>query len=80
MAAWTRRVFTQSTGARGSPAGLHRLGQADDQGRQARGDPDLVANALGYGADVLAVADATSQPFATTCRRAIVCRRTSVTR
>ena len=31
----------------------------DDQGRQARGDPDLVASALGYGADVLAVADAT---------------------
>jgi murein DD-endopeptidase MepM/ murein hydrolase activator NlpD len=31
----------------------------DDAGRTARGDRDLVAAALGYGADVLAVADAT---------------------
>lgn len=30
----------------------------DDQGRIARGDPDLARDALGYGADVLAVADA----------------------
>jgi murein DD-endopeptidase len=31
----------------------------DDQGRIATGDPDLARNALGYGAEVLAVADAT---------------------
>jgi len=31
----------------------------DAQGRSADGDPDLVANAYGYGAPVLAVADAT---------------------
>lgn len=30
----------------------------DDQGRVAAGDPDLARDALGYGADVLAVADA----------------------
>lgn len=30
----------------------------DDQGRIASGDPDLARNALGYGAEVLAVADA----------------------
>lgn len=30
----------------------------DEQGRSARGDADVVKNALGYGADVLAVADA----------------------
>jgi len=30
----------------------------DEQGRSARGDADLVKNSLGYGADVLAVADA----------------------
>ena len=30
----------------------------DDQGRQSHDDPDLVANFLGYGAEVLAVADA----------------------
>jgi murein DD-endopeptidase MepM/ murein hydrolase activator NlpD len=31
----------------------------DGEGRTARGDRDVVANALGYGADVLAVAEAT---------------------
>ena len=31
----------------------------DDQGRIAAGDPDLAKSALGYGAEVLAVADAT---------------------
>jgi murein DD-endopeptidase len=31
--------------------------QADDKGKSTRGDPALVANAIGYGADVLAVAD-----------------------
>jgi murein DD-endopeptidase MepM/ murein hydrolase activator NlpD len=30
----------------------------DDQGRTARGDADIVENSLGYGADVLAVAEA----------------------
>jgi len=30
----------------------------DEQGRSARGDADIVKNSLGYGADVLAVADA----------------------
>jgi murein DD-endopeptidase MepM/ murein hydrolase activator NlpD len=30
----------------------------DSQGHSARGDADIVANSLGYGADVLAVADA----------------------
>lgn len=30
----------------------------DEQGLTARGDPDLARNSLGYGADVLAVADA----------------------
>jgi murein DD-endopeptidase len=30
----------------------------DEQGRSARGDADLVKNSLGYGAEVLAVADA----------------------
>jgi hypothetical protein len=30
----------------------------DAEGRSSRGDPDAVASALGYGADVLAVADA----------------------
>ena len=33
--------------------------KVDDAGRTTRGDADLVANALGYGAEVLAVADAT---------------------
>ena len=31
----------------------------DDEGKQARGDRDVVANTLGYGAEVIAVADAT---------------------
>jgi murein DD-endopeptidase MepM/ murein hydrolase activator NlpD len=33
--------------------------RVDDAGRTARGDPDVPGNWLGYGADVLAVADAT---------------------
>ena len=33
--------------------------KVDDAGRTTRGDADLVANALGYGAEALAVADAT---------------------
>lgn len=33
--------------------------EVDEQGHQAKGDPDIVANWFGYGADVLAVADAT---------------------
>jgi murein DD-endopeptidase MepM/ murein hydrolase activator NlpD len=32
--------------------------KVDEQGRQARGDAEVASNALGYGVDVLAVADA----------------------
>lgn len=55
-----RRVFYAVDGRERIPG---RLAidwiKLDADGRSAKDDPDLVANALGYGEDVLAVADAT---------------------
>ena len=55
-----RRVFTAVDGKQRIP-GRFAVDwvRVDDAGNLARGDPDVPANALGYGAAVLAVADAT---------------------
>lgn len=55
-----RRVFYAVDGITRLP-GRHTIDfvKLDAAGRTARGDADLVANALGHGAEVLAVADAT---------------------
>lgn len=61
-AAWAnghRRVFNTVDGKARIP-GRFAIDwvRVDDNGRMARGDPDVPAHALGYGAPVLAVADA----------------------
>jgi hypothetical protein len=55
-----RRVFYTVDGRTRLP-GRYTIDfvRLDEQGRTARGDADLVTSALGYGASVLAVADAT---------------------
>ncbi len=55
-----RRVFYTVDGASRLP-GRHTIDfvKLDDQGRTARADVDVVSNTLGYGAEVLAVSDAT---------------------
>jgi murein DD-endopeptidase MepM/ murein hydrolase activator NlpD len=55
-----RRVFTTVDGRERIP-GRFAVDwvRVDDAGRTAQGDPDVAAHALGYGAPVLAVADAT---------------------
>jgi murein DD-endopeptidase len=54
-----RRVFYTLDGRARLPGRLAiDFVRKDERGRSARGDADVVANSLGYGADVLAVADA----------------------
>jgi murein DD-endopeptidase len=55
-----RRVFYTVDGVTRLP-GRHTIDfvKLDDAGRKASGDDDLVAQSFGYGADVLAVSDAT---------------------
>jgi murein DD-endopeptidase len=55
-----RRVFYTVDGVTRLP-GRHTIDfvKLDDAGRTTRGDGDVVAESLGYGADVLAVSDAT---------------------
>ena len=55
-----RRVFYAVDGRARLP-GRHAIDfvRLDPDGRTARGDPDLARNALGYGAEAIAVADAT---------------------
>jgi len=60
---WPRghRRVTYTVGGRARIPGRFAIDflRVDDQGRITRGDKDLPADALGYGAEVLAVADAT---------------------
>ena len=62
-AEWPRghRRVTYTVGGRARIPGRFAIDfvRVDDQGRITRGDKDRPANALGYGAEVLAVADAT---------------------
>ncbi len=62
-AEWARghRRVTYTVGGRARIPGRFAVDfvRVDDQGRITRGDKDRPADALGYGADVLAVADAT---------------------